>query len=313
MIEPMPMNMPPQTHRYLLLTLLLTALTVGRPGLPVARGQGSAKSVDARVVPKPWRPVGHIDHPPIKECSGVVASRKYPGIFWVHNDSGHQAVLYAIRQNGELVAEVPVAGATNIDWEDIATDDQGFLYIADSGNNFSMFPIRSIYKVVEPDPLAASVQPAQVVQRFKYAYEGQRFDAEGLFVHQGTLFIISKPRGSTGAIYRLQPGSGGKLRPVQIATLPLAGVTAADLSPDGKTLIVATHHSITLLELTSDGVPRDTAAGITTRFPAGEVEGCCFDGADAVLTSETGEIYRIPAADLAAGTRYLRPHRMPTN
>ncbi|MFQ5490560.1 MAG: hypothetical protein ACE5GE_07545 [Phycisphaerae bacterium] len=279
--------------------------------LPPAYGQTVPRPSRATAKLKAWRPLGHIDDPAVTECSGIVASRKYPGIFWVHNDSGHQAVLYAIRGTGEVVAEVPVAGGKNIDWEDIATDDRGFLYIADSGNNFGMFPIRSIYQVTEPDPFAEPVQPAQVVKRFKYAYTGKRFDAEGLFVREGTFWIISKPRGSRGAIYRLEPGQKGKLRPVQVAPLPLTGVTAADLSPDGKTLVVGTSYSVTVFAVNSDGIPTDPATAVTVRFPSGDVEGCCFDGNDVMVTSEPGSVYRIPAADLAAGTRFVHPKQLP--
>lgn len=287
--------------------LAVIFLTVGLVG--PAWGQVSAKPGLAPVQSKAWRALGHIQHPAITECSGIVASRQYPDIFWVHNDSGHLAVLYAIRRTGELVAEVPVAGAKNIDWEDIAADDQGFLYIADSGNNFSMFPIRSIYKVVEPDPFATPIQPAKVVQRFKYSYDGQRFDAEGLFVRDGTLWLVSKPRGSRSAIYRLEPGQNGKMRPVKVAQLPMTGATAADLSPDGKTLIVATHNTVTIINVTPDGVPQAPFNSTTVRFPAGEVEACCFDGPDVLVASENGDIHRIPAADLAAGTRFVKPQR----
>lgn len=289
---------------------LLSAILFSLGLVGAAWGQVSPGPGQARVQPKAWRALGHIQHPAITECSGMVASRQYPDIFWVHNDSGHLAVLYAIRRTGELVAEIPVAGANNIDWEDIAADDEGFLYIADSGNNFSIFPVRSIYKVAEPDPFATPVQPAKVVQRFKYAYQGQRFDAEGLFVRAGAIWLVSKPRGSRSAIYRLEPGQNGKMRPVQVAQLTMAGATAADLSPDGKTLIVATHHTLTVMTITPDGAPQDASAGITVRFPPSEVEACCFDGSDVLVASEKGDIYRIPATDLAAGTRFVKPERL---
>src|SRR5262249_52828794 len=35
----------------------------------------------------PMRPVGRLEHPAICEASGIVKSRRHPGIFWVHNDS----------------------------------------------------------------------------------------------------------------------------------------------------------------------------------------------------------------------------------
>ena len=48
----------------------------------------------------PLEPIGRLDHPAIREASGIVASRRYPGIFWVHNDSGNPPALYAVRRDG---------------------------------------------------------------------------------------------------------------------------------------------------------------------------------------------------------------------
>src|SRR5689334_7116073 len=53
--------------------------------------------------------LGRLDHPAIRECSGIVHSRKHPGIFWVHNDSGNPPALYAVRRDGSLVREFTVA------------------------------------------------------------------------------------------------------------------------------------------------------------------------------------------------------------
>jgi hypothetical protein len=36
------------------------------------------------------------------EASGLALSRRTPGIIWSHNDSGHDAVLYALGSNGAL-------------------------------------------------------------------------------------------------------------------------------------------------------------------------------------------------------------------
>ena len=55
----------------------------------------------------------------IGESSGVAVSRTYPGVLWTHNDSGDDAVLYAIDMAGNLIGRFPVSGARNRDWEDI--------------------------------------------------------------------------------------------------------------------------------------------------------------------------------------------------
>lgn len=57
---------------------------------------------------------------PLREVSGIVASRTRPGSFWVHNDSGDSARLFRIDRRAQVEAEVAVVGARAFDWEDIA-------------------------------------------------------------------------------------------------------------------------------------------------------------------------------------------------
>ena len=56
----------------------------------------------------------------LDEISGIAASRNMPGYFWAQVDSGGPAELYLLDASGKLVQSYPVAGATNVDWEDIA-------------------------------------------------------------------------------------------------------------------------------------------------------------------------------------------------
>ncbi len=44
-----------------------------------------------------------VTHPPLNEISGIARSRAYPGIWWVHNDSGDEPRLFAIDAGGGLV------------------------------------------------------------------------------------------------------------------------------------------------------------------------------------------------------------------
>ena len=60
--------------------------------------------------------------------TGIAASRRHAGVFWIHNDSGNPPALYAVRRDGSLIREYTVA-APNLDWEDIAGDDEGRLYV----------------------------------------------------------------------------------------------------------------------------------------------------------------------------------------
>src|SRR4051794_6987818 len=48
--------------------------------------------------------LGRIDSREITESSGLAASRKHPGVFWTHNDSGNGPYIFAITRDGHLLA-----------------------------------------------------------------------------------------------------------------------------------------------------------------------------------------------------------------
>src|SRR3954470_3383545 len=77
--------------------------------------------------------VRHVQEKSRNEASGLVMSHKRPGVCWTHND-GDDGVLYAIAPDGSTLAKIKV-DADFKDWEDIASDNDGHLYLADVGNN----------------------------------------------------------------------------------------------------------------------------------------------------------------------------------
>src|SRR5262249_31769808 len=136
--------------------------------------------------------VGRLDEKRIPEASGIVKSRRHAGIFWVHNDSGNPPLLFAIRSDGRFVREFRLA-VPNIDWEDIAIDDQGHLYLGDIGNNTGRIPVRMIYRIDEPDPKSPSDKPLSASSVTFYALtQDNRFDAESLFYEGGAAYLLAK-------------------------------------------------------------------------------------------------------------------------
>src|SRR6185503_14763457 len=75
----------------------------------------------------------------LDEISGMSQSRGNPNIFWVHNDSGDQARVYAVNRKGVLVGTYLLDGASAVDWEDMAMGPapggRSYLYLADIGDN----------------------------------------------------------------------------------------------------------------------------------------------------------------------------------
>jgi hypothetical protein len=109
-----------------------------------------AASETSPAAPPAVSEVGRIHAKGIDEASGLVASRAHPGVFWTHND-GDDGVLYAIRADGSLVGKCKV-NAKFKDWEDIASDTDGRLYLADVGNNSRERKSLEVYRIDEPDP-----------------------------------------------------------------------------------------------------------------------------------------------------------------
>ena len=67
----------------------------------------------------------------LKETSGLEYLNKD---FITINDKGNDPIVYRFDTSGGILSEIIIKGK-NIDWEDLASDNNGNLYIADTGNN----------------------------------------------------------------------------------------------------------------------------------------------------------------------------------
>jgi hypothetical protein len=255
----------------------------------------------AQAPPSRLELVGRLDHPAIGEASGIVASRRHPGIFWVHNDSGNLPLLFAVKRDGSLVREYAVKVA-NIDWEDIAIDDEGHLYLGDIGNNDGRLPIRAIYRLDEPDLSKPAAGPLPVTLASYYRFpRGGRFDAEGLFIDQGRAVVVAKTfDGREAGLFTvpLDPASP-LIRPAvpePLGTLPefTEPATGAALSADGRRLAVCSPVAARVYE--KDGRGRWSLLATVRYRGATDIEAICWDGRDLVLAGEGRNVYRISAA-----------------
>jgi hypothetical protein len=206
--------------------------------------------------------------PELREASGLAVSRTQPGVLWVHNDSGDSPMLYAINKEGVLLARVAVVDEVAIDWEDIAAGpcpEEGAtthcLYIADTGNNFLSRDIVTIFVVNEPS--IAGADPARPIaahaRAFGFRYPNEPEDAEALAVlPNGDLTVVPKGRTPKISFFGLSKGDVARAvmtRDVLTAVSqgdtgisPDQGlgrwVTAAAMSPGGRTLAVRTYSEI---------------------------------------------------------------------
>jgi hypothetical protein len=177
----------------------------------------------------------------IPEASGLAVSRRNPGVIWSHNDSGNDAVLFALDPSGTVLGRVLVPVHLR-DWEDISVGHCGSgscLYLADIGDNrFSRREIQ-IYRVPEPTPNDTESAPAEA---FTAAYDDGPHNAEAAFVIGSDIFVITRDR--TARLYRSIPAfpNRGELNLQRIGQLGLEAVTDAEATPDEKSVVVRTSH-----------------------------------------------------------------------
>src|SRR5215211_5740952 len=178
---------------------------------------------------------GKIDNPRITESSGVVASRQHTNVLWTHNDGGKKETLFAISREGKTVAEFRIAGAKFEDWEDIAADNEGHLFLADTGDNNSKRKNVSVYQVSEPDP-ALSSGTARVAKEWRLQFPKGPVDCESLFVYQTNGYLVTKvTKDRKAEIYSFALGVAGSTQTLEfLARLSIdSPVTGADIAPNG--------------------------------------------------------------------------------
>jgi hypothetical protein len=241
--------------------------------------------------------VGHVRDKALDEASGLVMSRKCPGVYWTHND-GNDGVLYAIAADGSERGKTKI-DAKFRDWEDIAADADGNLYLADVGNNQRERQRLTVYRIAEPDP--AKTRKADVDVVWRLSYPERPFNCESLLVHGGFGYVISKePPGRRAGVYRFPLTLDRRDHVLEsVCELPIdEPVTAADLSDDGRALAVLSQHALHLFRIDGD-VKKAAAEGAESQkipIPPLQLEGCCFNPAGVLLIAESGEIEQVEFA-----------------
>jgi hypothetical protein len=193
------------------------------------------------------REIARLANATIAESSGIAASRVREGVFWTHNDSGNRPELFAFSLKGEDLGTFPVQGATNIDWEDMASFTLGkkrFLLIADVGDNYSRRKSCTLYFVEEPGAGKPGAVP--VAARVDFTYEDGPHNCESAAVDpmRKEILLVSKTTENRCKAYVVPlPQADGAKNPVAkaVATLEIPTTTAMDVSPDGLRAVVLTY------------------------------------------------------------------------
>lgn len=252
----------------------------------------------------------------VDESSGIVASRRNPDLFWTHNDSGDGPFLYAFDRRGRRRGTWRVTGAKAADWEDVAAGPgpqpgRSYLYVGDIGDNGKDRKRIIVYRVAEPAITGADVgsdrsapQPTEAAEAIHLQYPGGKHDAEALAVHPvtGDLYVITKTMNPTSAasVYKLAaPFSSStvqtleKVGEVRAPSLLPGAITGADISPDGRKIILCDYfhaYEWSLPESSNNGfdaIWKQTPVTVKLGArPQGEAVCYRLDGRAILLTSE---------------------------
>ena len=204
-------------------------------------------------------------------------------IFYFINDGGNPASIYRYDTTTKVLIEKKIANASNVDWEDLAKDNDGNLFIGDIGNNNNNRTNLVIYKVGNPELASDSL----IADTIRFSYENQtafppaasqlNFDCEAMIWFQDSLYLFTKNRTDpfNGWCYRyVLPDESGTYIARLLDSFQFPGsakefewITAADYSFTGKELILLSSGKMHLFE--SAGLGSDFFSGTHTSFDFG--------------------------------------------
>ena len=186
------------------------------------------------------------------------------GLLWyndkyviTHNDGGNKSEFFLLNEEGKLVKTVNVKDTKNKDWEDIAKDDEGNIFIGDVGNNLNKRKDLCVYKIKKGFTKKDDVKPEKISfyypdqKSFPPKKENMNFDCEAMIWKDGFLYFFTKCRAKpfTGVskIYRI-PDEPGNYEAALVGQIDLCklgwrscSITAADYNPEQNILLLLTY------------------------------------------------------------------------
>ncbi|RAV28847.1 hypothetical protein DN748_10600 [Sinomicrobium soli] len=241
----------------------------------------------------------------LRENSGI-ESTSSDGTVWAINDSGNNNSLYKVGRDGSLLREISIRHSENTDWEELTKDRDNNLYIGDFGNNDNKRKDLAIYKVSDVNNIHGNTAQAE---KITFEYPEQKdfppkkkhryFDAEAFF-HSGGYFYLftknrSKPFDGVCYLYKI-PAVPGHHLAERIGEYTFCKdkdrcrITAAAISPDGKTAALLGHENIWLFSgFENDNIFKATRKENIALEHYSQKEGLCFTDNHTLLVSDEEE------------------------
>jgi hypothetical protein len=237
------------------------------------------------------------------ESSGLAMTT--PGKVWSHNDSGNESKLYSVGIDGTLLRTITVSNANNVDWEELAMDNQKRLYICDVGNNYNNRTDQTIYRIPDPESFDENVVTAEII---RFSYEDQtsfppvpsawNYDLEAVIWHSDSLFMFTKDRTTPFAgytkMYKIPATPGTHVAKLAGSrylgnTISSVRVTAADIHPaTGKLVLLVNNRLIVFSNYPGNRFLEGKVTEYSFNKMPGQVEAIIFQSESKLYMTEEG-------------------------
>ncbi|WCO01245.1 hypothetical protein [Psychroserpens ponticola] len=233
----------------------------------------------------------------LKETSAIEKTNDSNTI-WVIQDAGNNNHLYGLSLKGAIIKDISIKNGENNDWEDLTSDSEGNMYIGDFGNNNENRTNFTIYKISNPENITSSANASLI--NFTLPKGMNSVDFESFFLHNGFFYIFSKDN-KTCKLIKV-PNKEGNHIASYISKVKLKGkhtkVTSADISNDGKIVVLLNHDKLwKLTNYSNDDFFNGTIEALRFEHDS-QKEGVNFTNNNQVLITdertknEGGNIYR---------------------
>ncbi|WP_298555524.1 hypothetical protein [uncultured Algibacter sp.] len=177
----------------------------------------------------------------LKEASAIEKITN-SNLLWTIEDSGNKNNIYGLNLKGKIIKDIDINNSSNIDWEDLTSDNQGNLYIGDFGNNSKNRDDFTIYKVSNFNTNKTEAQRINFILPKKVKPK----DFEAFFLFKDYFYLFSKENKSS-MLFKV-PNQVGLHTATLIKAFNLDGknhrITSADISKDGKTIVLLNHNKL---------------------------------------------------------------------
>lgn len=219
------------------------------------------------------------------EVSGLQRSGSLNGVYYAHNDSGHDSSVFVTDAEAQVLGVVSLSDVQAVDWEAIAGVRIGgvpHIVVGDIGNNSEQRSDLSLLVFEEPDfsqlPVGFDIEVSSRRIDISYA-DGRSYDAEAFFIDgdNDTVVILTKSERQTDSqsMWRGSLTSGLTNTSLVlefrglVALTDIAGVnstTDIDIHPNSRELALLTYGAIPftgMVHIWSAGDSEGTADALT--------------------------------------------------